>query len=90
MLKNPRLALGVYIENEHDEKGFMANLKINASDNELGNILLGNLEQIVDTIKEPLRAKVLFKLTMLILELADKYLKQIDEQDKKNKRNKEN
>ena len=91
MLKNPRLALAVYIEDEHSDKGFMANLKINASDNELGNILLGNLEQILDTIEEPLRAKVLFKLTLMILELADKYLKQIDKQDNnKNKRNTDN
>ena len=90
MLKSPRLALGVYIEDKHDNKGFMANLKINASDNEIGNILLGNLEQILDTIEEPLRAKVLFKLTLMILELADKYYNQLKQDDNKIKRNKEN
>lgn len=91
MLKNPRLALAVYIEDKHDDKGFNAMLKIKASGNELGNILLGNLEQILDCINDPLRAKVMFNLMLKIAELTDKYLKQIDEQDnKKNKRNKEN
>lgn len=81
MLKNPRLALAVYIEDKHSEKGLMANLKINASDNEIGNILLGSLDQILDTIKEPLRVKVLFKLTFKILELADKYEKQLEQKE---------
>lgn len=90
MLKNPRLALAVYIEDKHDDKGFMANLKINASSNEIGNILLGNLEKILDTIEEPLRARVLFKLTLMILELSNKYQKQLEQDSKKNKRNKEN
>ena len=90
MIKNPRLALAVYIEDEHSDKGFMANLKLKCTSNELGNILLGNLEQILDTIEEPLRAKVLYKLMLKIPELADKYQNQLKQQDKKNKRNKEN
>lgn len=92
MIENPRLALAVYIEDKHDAKGFMANVKINCSSNELGNILLANLETIFDNIKEPLRAKTLFKLMMKLPDLADKYLKQIDQKttNKKNKRNKEN
>lgn len=93
MIKNPRLALAVYIEDEHSDKGSMSELKVNASGRELGNILLGILETITDSIKEPLRAVVIAKLTLKIAELADKYqkqLKQDNKTNKKNKRNKEN